>query len=47
MDTTRRGTLREDITRVTQDLVRAFEYDIRCRPEQWHMYQPNWPDDPR
>jgi phosphatidylinositol dimannoside acyltransferase len=47
IDTTRRGTLRQDIARVTQELVTVFEYDIRCRPEQWHIYQPNWPSDPR
>ena len=47
VDTTRRGTLREDVTRVTQNLARVFEYDIRARPEQWHLYQPNWPSDPR
>ena len=32
--------------RITQGLAHVFEYDIRCRPEQWHMYQPNWPSDP-
>ncbi|HEX4161254.1 MAG TPA: hypothetical protein VHZ05_02080, partial [Acidimicrobiales bacterium] len=47
MDTSRRGTLREDVARITQDMARVFEHDIRCRPEQWHMYQPNWPSDPR
>ena len=47
LDASRRGTLREDITRITQDMARVFEHDIRCRPEQWHMYQPNWPSDPR
>jgi KDO2-lipid IV(A) lauroyltransferase len=47
LDTSRRGTLREDVTRITQDIARVFEHDIRCRPEQWHMYQPNWPSDPR
>lgn len=47
MDTTRKGTLRQDIARITQDLAHVFEHDIRCRPEQWHMYQPNWPSDPR
>ena len=41
----RRGTLREDVARLTQDLATVFETDIRCRPEQWHMYQPNWPSD--
>jgi KDO2-lipid IV(A) lauroyltransferase len=39
--------LREDIARVTQDMARTFEYDIRARPEQWHMYQPVWPSDPQ
>ena len=47
LDTTRRGRMREDIARVTQDLARTFEYDIRAQPEQWHLYQPNWPSDPR
>lgn len=47
MDTTRRGTLRQDVARITQDLAHVFEYDIRRHPEQWHMYQPNWPSDPR
>jgi KDO2-lipid IV(A) lauroyltransferase len=46
LDTTRRGSLREDIARITREMVRVFEYDIRARPEQWHMYQPNWPSDP-
>ena len=47
IETTRRGTLREDIVRVTQELATVFEHDIRCRPEQWHLYQPNWPSDTR
>ncbi len=47
VDTTRRGSLREDIARVTQELATIFENDIRCHPEQWHLYQPNWPSDPR
>jgi KDO2-lipid IV(A) lauroyltransferase len=47
IDATRRGTLREDVARLTQELATIFEHDIRCRPEQWHMYQPNWPSDPR
>jgi len=45
LDTTRRGTLRQDVVRITQDLARTFEHDIRCRPEQWHLFQPNWPSD--
>jgi KDO2-lipid IV(A) lauroyltransferase len=47
VDTTRRGSLREDVGRVTQELATIFEHDIRCHPEQWHLYQPNWPSDPR
>jgi lauroyl/myristoyl acyltransferase len=47
LDTARRGSLREDIARVTQDLATTFEHDIRCHPEQWHLFQPNWPSDPR
>ncbi len=47
IDTTRRGSLREDVGRVTQELAATFEHDIRSRPEQWHLYQPNWPSDPR
>jgi lauroyl/myristoyl acyltransferase len=47
IDTARRGSLREDVARVTQDLATTFEYDIRSRPEQWHLFQPNWPSDRR
>lgn len=42
----RRGTLREDVTRVTQALAHAMEELIRLAPEQWHLFQPNWPSDP-
>jgi phosphatidylinositol dimannoside acyltransferase len=47
VDTSRHGSLRDDVTRVTQELARIFEGDIRAHPEQWHLYQPNWPSDPR
>ena len=47
IDTTRRGSLREDVGRVTQELATVFEHDIRSHPEQWHLYQANWPSDPR
>ena len=48
LDTTRRGTLREDIVRVTQDLATHVRATTSARhPEQWHLYQPNWPSDPR
>jgi lauroyl/myristoyl acyltransferase len=41
----RRGRLREDVARVTQDLARRFEELVRMAPEQWHVMQPNWPSD--
>jgi phosphatidylinositol dimannoside acyltransferase len=47
LDTERRGTLRADVARLTQELATIFEHDIRRHPEQWHLFQPNWPDDPR
>lgn len=45
LDTSRRGRLREDVERVTQDLAGALERLIRVAPEQWHLLQPNWPSD--
>lgn len=42
----RRGKLREDVTRVTQALADELEYLVRRAPEQWHLFQPNWPSDP-
>ena len=45
LDTERRGRLRQDVARVTQDLARDFEYLISQAPEQWHMLSPNWPSD--
>jgi KDO2-lipid IV(A) lauroyltransferase len=44
-DTERRGTLREDVARITQDIATALEELIRAAPEQWHLLQPNWPSD--
>ncbi len=45
--TVRRGEgLRDDITRVTEALARELEFLIRRAPEQWHLFQPNWPSDP-
>ena len=44
---TRGGTgLRDDVARVTQVLARELEFLIRRAPEQWHLFQPNWPSDP-
>ena len=45
IDTTREGALREDVTRITQELAHRFEWMVRRAPEQWHLYQPNWPSD--
>jgi KDO2-lipid IV(A) lauroyltransferase len=47
LDATRRGRLREDVSRITQDLAHELEYLIRRAPEQWHLMQPNWPSDYR
>jgi KDO2-lipid IV(A) lauroyltransferase len=41
----RSGRLRDDVTRITQDLAHRFEELIRMAPEQWHLMQPNWPSD--
>ncbi|MGH9093200.1 MAG: phosphatidylinositol mannoside acyltransferase [Acidimicrobiales bacterium] len=45
VDTSRTGSLRADVARVTQELARAMEGLVRRAPEQWHLFQPNWPDD--
>jgi KDO2-lipid IV(A) lauroyltransferase len=45
LETERTGSLRADVGRVTQELARSFEGLIRKAPEQWHMFQPNWPSD--
>lgn len=43
---TRLGSLREDVNRITQLLAHELEFLIRRAPEQWHLFQPNWPSDP-
>lgn len=45
LNTARTSTLRADVGRITQDLAHCFEDMIRRAPEQWHLYQPNWPSD--
>ena len=45
LDTERRGRLRDDVTRVTQDLAVRLEELIGRAPEQWHLMVPNWPSD--
>lgn len=42
----RQGGLREDVTRLTQELAYELEGLIRRAPDQWHLLQPNWPSDP-
>jgi KDO2-lipid IV(A) lauroyltransferase len=41
----RKGKLRDDVVRITQDLAHEFESLIAAAPEQWHLMQPNWPSD--
>lgn len=41
----RKGRLRDDVQRVTQDLAHSLEQLIRLEPTQWHVLQPNWPSD--
>jgi KDO2-lipid IV(A) lauroyltransferase len=45
IDLTRRGSLRADVARITQEVARRFEGLIRRAPEQWHVFQPIWPSD--
>jgi KDO2-lipid IV(A) lauroyltransferase len=45
IDTSRRGTLRTDVARLTQEIAHRFEGIIRRAPEQWHVFQPLWPVD--
>jgi len=40
------GGLRDDVGRITQLLAHELEFLIRRAPEQWHLFQPNWPSDP-
>lgn len=42
LDTARTGRLRDDVVRVTSDLVAAFESLIAAAPAQWHVFQPYW-----
>jgi phosphatidylinositol dimannoside acyltransferase len=45
LDTQRQGRLRADVERVTESLVHEFESLIAAAPEQWHVFQPNWPSE--
>jgi phosphatidylinositol dimannoside acyltransferase len=37
--------LRQEISRVTQELAQALERLISAAPDQWHLLEPNWPSD--
>jgi KDO2-lipid IV(A) lauroyltransferase len=37
--------LEGDVASITQVLARELEDLIRAAPEQWHLFQPNWPSD--
>ncbi|MGI8794187.1 MAG: phosphatidylinositol mannoside acyltransferase [Acidimicrobiales bacterium] len=41
----RQGKLRDDVARITQHLADELAVLIRRAPEQWHLFQPNWPSD--
>jgi KDO2-lipid IV(A) lauroyltransferase len=41
----RTGSLRQDVVNATQLIARDLEKLIRRAPEQWHLFQPNWPSD--
>ncbi len=43
--TERTGRLRQDVARVTQLIASDLEQLIGRAPEQWHLFQPNWPSD--
>ncbi|HLK46131.1 MAG TPA: hypothetical protein VKT18_09075, partial [Acidimicrobiales bacterium] len=45
IDTSRRDGLRKDVARITQDLADELAALVRRAPEQWHVFQPNWPSD--
>ncbi len=46
IDTARRDGFRRDTERVMADLSAALEALLSRAPEQWHLFQPNWPTDP-
>lgn len=42
----RESRLRDAVREGTQLLARELEGLVRRAPEQWHLFQPNWPSDP-
>ena len=45
LDMARTGRMRQDVQRLTEDMARSLEGLIRSAPDQWHLFQPNWPSD--
>ncbi len=45
MELDRTGNLREDLRRNTQKLAGVMEEAIRRCPEQWIVFEPNWPEE--
>jgi KDO2-lipid IV(A) lauroyltransferase len=45
IDLTRKGSLRADVARITQEIAHRFEGLVRAAPEQWHVFQPFWTAD--
>lgn len=43
LDTSRQGTVEQDVHRVTRQMACELERMIRAAPEQWHVFQPCWP----
>ncbi len=41
----RSGRLTDDVDRITRQLIARLEVLIKRAPEQWHVFQPNWPSD--
>jgi len=41
----RTGRFRDDATGLTQAIAHELEALIRLAPDQWHLFQPNWPSD--
>ena len=37
--------MRQDVQRLTQEAAYGLEELISAAPEQWHLFQPNWPSD--
>lgn len=45
IEVVRKGKLKADMARITQDIAKVIETQIRRCPQQWLVLQPNWPSD--